>query len=263
MSSVLSPRYLALLTATLLVASPPACAGDAVPTATPYRPSLANPAELPQPGWLELEAGWQRQNGGEDLRRDSLPLTAKLAFNPHWGLLLGTELDVQRTETDHTGHRGNGDTTLIVKHLIGGDAATRGAWGVEAGVKLATAPQTLGSGKTDYLLNLVYSVDGLGNRLDLNLGATQLGAEEDGLGRTQTSWAASLSRPLGARWGAFAELSGSDRTGTAATRQYMLGGSYSLNPRLVLDLGLSRGLTAATPDWGAAFGVTWLASRLW
>jgi len=254
---------LVLTLATLLVASPLARAQDSTPATTPYRPSVANPAELSAPGWLELEAGWQRLHGGDDLRRDSLPLTAKLAFNDRWGLLLGTELAVQRTDADHMRHSGSGDTTLTLKHLLGGDAAGSGAWGVEAGVKLPTAPDTLGSGKTDYLLNVIYSVDGLGNRLDVNVGTTEMGAEEADLGRLQHAWAASLSRALNERWGVFAELSGSERSGTGPGRQYMLGTSHNLNRRVVLDLGVARGLTPATPDWGAFLGVTWLAARLW
>jgi hypothetical protein len=139
---------LALPLVTLLAAaSHLAIAKDSAPAATPYRPSLANPAELPAPGWLEFEAGWQRLSGGEDPRRDSLPVMAKLAFSE--------------------------------------------------------------------------------------------------------------------RRGAFAELDAGTRAGTAATRQYMLGGSCSLNPRLVLDLGVACGLTAASADWSVAFDVTGLAAHLW
>lgn len=43
------------------------------PSATPYRPTVSNPADLPLPGWLEFEAGGLRTRGGELARRDSFP----------------------------------------------------------------------------------------------------------------------------------------------------------------------------------------------
>jgi len=263
MSHKTSTLALSLLTAAVFAASPLACAQDQAPAVTPYRPTVANPAELSAPGWLELEVGWQRQHGGGDLRRDSLPLTAKLAFSEHWGLLLGTELGVRRTDPDHNQYTGMGDATLLLKHYLGGDAGHGGAWGLEAGFKSPTAPENLGSGKTDYLLTLIYSVDGLGNRLDINVGATELGAVEEDQGRIQYGWAASLSRPLNDSWGVFGELSGTQRKGSEPTQQYMLGGTYNVSRRVVLDFGLARGLTVATPDWSAFFGVSLLAARLW
>lgn len=251
------------LLAAVLLASPLARAQNTEPAVTPYRPTVANPAELPEPGWLELEVGWQRQQGGSDSRRDSLPLTAKLAFSENWGVLLGTELGLRRTDTDGNQYAGAGDTTLIVKHLLGGHPDKGGSWGLEAGFKSPTAPDTLGSGKTDYLLTLIYSVDGLGNRLDVNLGATQLGATAPGQDKMQYGWAASLSRPLNDQWGVFGEVSGTRNVGSENTQQYMLGGTYNLNKRTVLDFGMARGLTAATPEWSAFFGVSVLTARLW
>jgi len=259
------PRTLALsLTlATLAAASPCTHAQSQEPAVTPYRPTVANPAELSAPGWLELEAGWLRQEGGSDRRRDSLPLTAKLAFSENWGVLVGTELGLRRTDRDDNQVSGTGDTTLIVKHVLGGEPDQGGSWGLEAGFKSPTASDNLGSGKTDYLLTLIYSVDGLGNRLDVNVGATRLGAVEPGQDELQYGWSASLSRPLDDTWGVFGELSGTRNTGSAHTQQYMLGGTYNMSKRVVLDFGMARGLTAATPDWSAFFGISLLAARLW
>ena len=47
------------------------------PAATPYRPSVSSPAALPTPGYLELEAGWQKAGGKET--RSGLPLLLKYA----------------------------------------------------------------------------------------------------------------------------------------------------------------------------------------
>ena len=37
---------------------PKSCLGQE-PRATPYRPTLSNPAQLPVPGYVEMEMGWQ------------------------------------------------------------------------------------------------------------------------------------------------------------------------------------------------------------
>jgi hypothetical protein len=89
----------AIAAACLFAALPPAQAENKEATATPYRPTISNPAELSEPGWLELELGWQRISGGSDKRRDSMPLTAKLAFSDDWGVLVGTEARVSAAPT--------------------------------------------------------------------------------------------------------------------------------------------------------------------
>lgn len=249
--------------ACLFAALSPAQAEDKEATATPYRPTVSNPAELSEPGWLELELGWQRIRGGSDTRRDSLPLTAKLAFSEDWGMLVGTEAGVRRTDLDNNFYTGMGDTMVLLKHRIGGESEHNGAWGIEAGVKAPTAKDSLGSGKSDYLVNLIYSIDGLGNRLDLNLNGTRIGAVGDGEGRTQYGWAAALSRALDDNWTVFGEVSGAYRRATPATSQLMAGASYNVSKRVVVDAGMARGLASAAQDWTAFVGVTVLTARLW
>ena len=181
-------------------------AADSEPSVTPYRPTVSNPADLSEPGWLELEMGVQRIEGGGDKRRDSMPLLAKLAFTENWGILVGSELGIRRTDTSNEIFTGNGDTTFLIKHRM--PTATEGtAWGVEAGYKSATAPDTIGSGKSDYLVNGIYSTTISDNVLDLNLSASKLGAVADGEGEIQYGWAASVAHNLNDKWGVFGELS--------------------------------------------------------
>lgn len=232
------------------------------PTATPYRPTLSNPADLSEPGWLEVEFGWQRLKGGSDNRRDSFPVVAKLAFTENWGMLVGGELAVQRTDTDNVMYKGGGDTTLTVKHRI--PTATEGtAWGIEASYKFPTAKDTIGTGKADYSLTGIYSIDFSENHLDLNLGATRAGAITDGTGRIQYNWASSVSRNLDEKWGIFGEFSGSYQRGMPALSQCMAGASYNFSKRIVFDAGVSSGLAAASQDWSAFAGVTILLDKLW
>ena len=86
------------------------------PAASPYRPTVSNPAALSEPGWIELEFGLQRVHGGENKRRDGLPFLVKYAFDPNWGILLGGDLHARATPYDQSAISGYGDTTLTLKH---------------------------------------------------------------------------------------------------------------------------------------------------
>lgn len=238
------------------------CAEEREPTATPYRPTVSNPADLSEPGWLEVEFGGQRIKGGSDKRRDSFPAVAKLAFTEDWGLLVGGELGVRRTDTDGVLYKGGGDTTITLKHRI--PTATEGTtWGIEAGYKSPTAKDTIGSGKADYILNGIYSSDFSSNHLDLNFGTTRVGVITNGEGRFQYNWASSVSRNLDEKWGVFGELSGTHQRDMPTLSQFMAGATYNFSKRIVFDAGASSGLAAASQDWSVFAGVTILLDKLW
>ena len=239
-----------------------ASAEEQEPSATPYRPTISNPAALSEPGWLELEMGLQRIEGGADKQRDSAPLLAKLAFSENWGVLVGGELGIRRTDTSDEIFNGNGDTTFLLKHRLP-TANENIAWGIEAGYKAPTAPDTIGSGKSDLIVNGIYSAEIGAHQLDLNLSATQLGAYADGEGSVQYGWAASVAHGLNDKWAAFAELSGASRSAVAAQAQLMAGATYNLSKRVVLDAGASWGLTKTSQDWTVFAGLTTLLGKLW
>jgi len=56
-------------------------AGAEEPEATPYRPTVSNPAALPVPGMPEIELGGLHTSGGSEQQRDGVPFLAKYAFN--------------------------------------------------------------------------------------------------------------------------------------------------------------------------------------
>jgi hypothetical protein len=238
-------------------------AEDAEPAATPYRPSVSSPAALSEPGWLDVEFGWQRTRGGGDKVRESFPVTAKLAFNKDWGVVVGSELGVRRTDLNDAVFSGAGDTTFLLKHRIPtADEST--AWGIAAGFKSPTAKDTLGSGKADAIVTGIFSTDFSGNNhLDANLVATRVGAYASGEGRTQYGWAAAVSHSLDDKWAVFGEPSGNYRSGTPSTSQFLFGASYSYSKRLVFDFAAAKGLSNAGPNWQAMGGLTYLLGRLW
>ena len=213
-------------------------------------------------GWLELEFGTQRVSGGEDKWRDSYPVLAKLAFSENWGLLLGGEMAVQRTDISDQVFKGNGDTLLVLKHRI--SAATEGsAFGIELGYKSPTANDTIGSGQADQILNGIYSTEISGHDIDLNIGLTRVGSVAGGIDANLYSWAAAVGHSLNERFGVFAELSGAEQRGNPSRSQFMAGFTYNLSKRVVLDTGASTGLTSASQDWSLFAGVTALLGKLW
>jgi hypothetical protein len=228
----------------------------------PRPPSVAAPADLSEPGWIELETALMHERGGGGMRRDGWPVKLKLAFSPDLGVELGVDGWVRQRDGSGARTRGFGDTSLVVKSRFVLDEAQ--ALGLEAGANLPTARHGLGSGsgKTDWTVNGIYSLHWHDWHVDLNAGAVRLRAVEAGAGRAELLWAAALWRGWGEGWGVVAELSGARRRGPGSERQVLLAVSRSVSPRLVLDVGAARSLGSGAHQWSAFAGFTWLAGRV-
>lgn len=254
-------RVVALLAAaTVLMPTARAQDSNEQPAVTPYRPSVSTPAALSAPGWVELEAGVQRAHGAAGARRDTLPYTVKLAFSADWGVRIGGDAWVR--QRDESGQRlaGGGDSSVVLKRRFSVDDAS--AFGLEAGATFPTARSGLGSAKSDYSVNAIYSAD-LGDfHTDLNLVATRIGQIDPGAGRTQLLWAAALSKSLGERWGVVGELSGTRQRGVDGSAQLLGAVSYNVSKALALDAGVARSIRSGTPDWSVFTGFTLLLGRL-
>lgn len=189
------------------------------PSATPYRPSVANPAALPVPGYVEIEAGFERTKDVEPKRRDSLPVLFKYAFTEDIGLLIGGDAYV-RQYSDMNGRAASvGDTGPTLKlHRAVNDTL---AVGLEAGVKLPTAKNLIGSGKTDRTITGIVSLDLGETQLDLNLGRTRLGLANPGESRNAYNFAGALSRPMNEQWAVTVELSGVRQRGAPRMSQFL------------------------------------------
>ena len=255
-------RAAALAALGLAAAANAAAAGDDDgPSVVPYRPSVSTPAALSAPGWLEVEGGVLHEHDGAS-RRDSLPVTLKLAFTPDWGVRVGNDAWVQRRDASGERERGVGDTAVVLKRRFAVDDDS--AFGLEAAATVPTARHGLGtgSGKPDWGINTIYSADFGAWHTDLNAAATRLGAHDVAASRTQLLGAASLSRALDDRWGLGAELSGTSQRGADHTSQLLVAASYNVSKRLVIDAGAARSLRSGAPAWSAFTGFTWLAGRV-
>lgn len=232
----------------------PAAAAEEL-SATPYRPTVSNPAALPAPGHLELEFGAVNARGGEARVRNVLPVLAKYAFSDSFGVLIGGEPRVSLTNHDGERITGAGDTTLQFKfkHALNRDSAL----GLEAGFKADTAKAGIGSGRTDYLLNGIYSREIGGFALDVNLGYTRFGVTDPtGESRSGMAWAAAMGRPLNEDWGIAFELAGAARRYQRGYSQFMVALSYNLSKQVVIDGGVAFGLSANAPERTLMIGMT-------
>lgn len=251
-------NHLGLLLVTCLLTAGTAMAEEE-PSATPFRPTVSNPAALSAAGWLEIETGVQRDKG-DNTRSVTLPYLLKYAFTPDWGVMIGGDAYIRNTDAEGLKSSGFGDTLLVIKHHIG--VSEDLAFGVEAGVRSPTAKKGLGSEKTDYILNGIVSADLGAVSLDFNVGPTRIGAREEGLGRTEWGAAAALSKSLDERWTIAGEVSGTKRKGSASQSQFLIAAGYAASKRTVFDFGFAKGLGNAETKWSAFAGVTMMLQQL-
>ena len=229
-------------------------AQDDGPAVVPYRPSVATPADLPAPGWPELEAGVQWAKGGDTARSFSAPVTFKLAWSERWGVVIGTDAyDWQRNDDGSTAHS-IGDTSVNLKFKLPINDTL--ALGLQGGPTLPTASSAVGSGKTDWGINAIASLDYPAIHVDLNAAAVRLGSVDEGQGRTQGVWAVAASHPLNDRFGVTGEVSGVVQRGASPQAQGLAALSYNVSRALVLDIAVAAGLTHGAPDWQILTGMT-------
>jgi hypothetical protein len=217
--------------------------GDA-PEVTPYRPTVSNPAALSAPGLLEFEGGVERIRDGTGITLFSTPYLFKYAFSDNVGVLLGGDAYVRREDADGGHLTGLGDTVAEIKlrHALSETMAL----GLETGMRLPTAKTGLGSGKSDYIANGIFSADLGALDFDFNLAYTRLGAVDDGEGRGEIDWAAALSGKFGGPWGWAAEVSGTARHGTRGGSQALAALTWQPLRTLAFDIGLAHDLNRQT-----------------
>src|SRR6478735_550669 len=109
--------HIALVGGTLLAAATASANADdtsAELKATPYRPTVSNPADLPVPRHFEWEAGGYGERDAGDARGVSVPYLLKYAFTEDVGVLVGGDSFIaNRSGGDTT--RGWGDTSVTMK----------------------------------------------------------------------------------------------------------------------------------------------------
>ena len=233
------------------------------PRATPYRPTVSNPAQLPVPGYLEVEVGWQTlKDKVTDAHRHSVPARLKLAFTDRVGMLISGEMVVINDQESGATVGGVGDLTPQLKFHFPMPTETTSALGLELGAKLPTAPRTIGSQQTDWILTGIYSLSHGPLGIDLNLGYTRLGGTPSGKGKDQVSWAASTAYALTSRWNVGGEIAGTARQAVKPFSQILAFTNWAVTQQIVVDTGLAFGINGVSQEWTAFAGMTVLLGKV-
>lgn len=241
------------LTLFLFVAFSAGCKLPRKAAATPQRPTVSFDTSTTAQGTVEVEAGVSVDPGDFF---DS-PVTLKYGTSADTELFVGYSplqyLDRAGPDAD-----GGSDLVLGTRHrLWQGDDDTPSAAVVLSGkLPTARASNGLGSGQVDVRIggilnqqfgpvnaNVFYQYGALGNPGG--------GHSSEHTATVTAGWA------LADRWGAFAELAGifvpSTKTDSVFT---IVGATFTPEPSLVLDAGVTVGLSSDAPDLQVFFGCT-------
>ena len=255
-------RSTVLLLATLLVALPTACISvpRTIARVTPQRPALSPNTATTAPGTYEVEGGIAADDDGNV----DTPMLVKYGFDPRTEVFLGVS-PLRVADRPGGDERGVGDVSFGLRTRVREARAHVPGVAVQFKVKLPVADedQGLGTGETDvYFAGIAeqqieeWDVVGF-----YQLGF--LGTQGDGGVDIGHDLALFGARPLRSDLALFGELAGhlvpQTDTSTVVTTW---GVAYTLHPAIVLDVGLTLGVTNDAPDATLVFGFTRNLGRL-
>ncbi len=232
--------------------------------ANPGRPTVSTPATLTPVGYLQFETGiLGAEHSGEFANRTSIEETVKFAMARRLQFLVVAEPAVISDLGDQTSHDPGGVSIGAQAVLLPGEGKRptvsvsyfRSVYG-------GTAPDLdIGSSRNSLLL--LFSMD-LGKfHVDTNYIFNE--QIDNAVHRAQFGQTLSVSRPLSGNFGFTGELWHFTQPflkGNCAG--LLLAPTYTVNPKLVFDIGLNRGLTSTSTRWEFFTGFTYLLpKKLW
>jgi hypothetical protein len=234
--------------------------------AQPERPTVATHAFTVAPGWIEVEAGSQRQVEGALSNLLTVPVLVKI------GLGERVQLDIapnwERSVKGGDGAAGFTDVLVGVKWRLADHAPVLNAFAVQATCWIPASSEAsgLGSGAAGLSVLLISSHQAGPVAIDANLGYTWLGGDGSVSPNNSTWWTAAAAFPFVGRLGWAAEVFGFPGTtgpsGAPPIVAFLTGPTFALKPSLVLDAGAVFDIEG----WGGTAiygGLTWNLGRLW
>lgn len=234
----------------------------------PERPTVATHAGTVAPGWLEIEAGVERDRFAPATVGVSTPVVLKFGAASHTQIsLFGSSV------APPGGSVGIGDIGVGVKWRLLDDAPLVGDFAILPAIKVPTgdASDGTGTGTTDASLLLISSHDLGPVAMDLNVGYTRRSGDGSVAPRSSTLWTASFGGPFAGtsgRFGWVAECYGYPATsgvaGSPAIVALLGGPTLLVRPWLALDAGLIVPVTGPQPRAlyaGAVYNVGRIAGR--
>jgi hypothetical protein len=232
--------------------------------AQPERPTVATHAGTVAPGWVEIEAGVERDHldGAHTLLT---PTVLKFGIVPRVQLeLAGSFQHLSGTIPDYSGI---GDVSAALKWRALEHAPVLGDFALQPSLKLpsGSASRGTGTGTTDVGLLLISSHDWGGYALDINAGYTRRSGDGTVAPKDATLWTVSGGGPVYKSLGWVVEFFGFPRTtgpaGENGTAALLTGPMYTVAKWLVLDTGVIVPLAGPQPHALYA-GLTWNIGKL-
>ena len=234
--------------------------------AQPERPTVGTHTATVAPGWVEIEAGFERQATGTLANSLSVPFVAKVGLSPQ--LQLNVAPGWQRDADNGRIENGITDLLLAVKWRFCEGVPFVGNLALQTAVSVPSGSEAAGRGTGSAGLNLILISSQQFGRfaLDVNLGYTRLGGDGTVAPNNSTLWSVSIGSPIAGRFGWCAEVFGFPGTsGPAGTRPivaFLTGPTFVVRGPFVLDAGGIFDITGfgRTAVYG---GLTWNVGRIW
>lgn len=229
----------------------------------PERPTVATHAGIVATGFVEIEAGVERDRVDPNAISVLTPTVVKIGVGRHGQLNLFGSLARPAAAT-----LGVGDLGVGVKWRLADDAPIIGDFAVLPSIKLPTGSASAGrgTGTTDLSLLAISSHDVGGVAMDLNVGYTRRSGDGSVVPRNATLWTASFGGSARGRLGWVAECYGYPATrgpgGQASIVALLAGPTFLMRPWLAFDTGLIIPMTGPQPHALYA-GAVYNAGRLW
>jgi hypothetical protein len=250
----------ACLALLLLAARLAAAQGRDPHTVQPERPTVATHAGTVATGWLEIEAGVERDRVGVAGATMSTPVVLKL------GLADRAQLSIGASTLRAAGATSLGDLAAGIKWRLVDDAPIVGDFALLPAVKLPTGSGGAGTGTTDVSL-LAISSHAFGPiAMDLNAGYTRRSGDGSRVPASATVWTASFGGPIAGMFGWTAECYGypgtSGPSGQPPIVAVLAGPTILVRRWLAFDAGVIEPVRGPQPRALYA-GTVYNVGRIW
>ncbi len=242
---------------------PVSCTSNEI-TATPKRPTVTNSTATTQCGVVEADYGVTSLLPGDGTHHEVLGGSLRYGITPRVDFRWGVDnMHSYYGGGDHL--LGQGDNWLSGRVRLTSEKQTWASTAFQYTIKLPTASVTdgFGTGFVDHSFTFIASKDIQKWHFDFN--AIELLAGRPGSGfDTNMTMALAAAHPIKGKWGAVYEAWGQTELNAAnpAFASNLLGLTYNLSQRTVLDGGVDLGLTPVAPRARLLVGATYSLGNL-
>lgn len=226
----------------------------------PERPTVATHAGTVATGWLEVEAGVERDRLGAASPTLATPVVLKL------GIAHRMQLGIDATTLRAGGATSIGDLTAGIKWRLLDGAPFVGDFALLPAIKFATGSRSAGSGTTDLSLLAISSHDLGPVSMDVNVGYTHRTGDGSRAPTSATLWTFSFGGPIAGVFGWTAECYGlpgtSGAAGQAPIVALLAGPTALVRPWLAFDVGAIEPISGPQPRAFYA-GTVYNVGRIW